>query len=448
MVSVMADHIKSLPYRFNDTHAVLGRRVLTFFIVLLAASAMGAISFGPVPIQWIAQVGVVTIYVKLLLRFRRIPIPGGLTLHIFVLWSLIVTLFNSFNAPSMPTNATSIYPIYITLRFFKLAAFLASLSIVFWLVINGYRDALVRWIVILGCVVSGLAIYVYVAQVVGLPDIPRTRLGTAGGEAGTTFTYAFHRAMGSFQEPSHLAEWLVLPFFLSMGSGQAIINYRSALIGVVLLLTGSLTGMISAAAGGGIALISLIHRDRATFYWALRTCLIVVAFVSLLILVINLTVKSNDEVGVDLWKVITDRMSPIIEEGLGQSNRDYVYEFISTIDFPIFGNGVGNTNLLFSQDLGIDVVASLLSLYLSTIYSLGILGGILLFIFLVLPLFVLLKSFRGTNVQMAWAIVAAYMSWLVMFSVHSEEFSMMFGISYALIVTLSFQRIKSEQKNS
>lgn len=417
------------------------RRVTNLFIVMLAASAMGAISIGPVPVQWFALVGMVVVYFKLPLHFRKTHIPGATTFYIFLIWAMCVTLFSSYDAPSMPTSGTTIYPIYLSLRFFKLAAFWASISIVYWLVVNGRRDVIVRWVVILGCAVSVLAIYVYVAQIVGLPDIPRTRLGTGGGVASTTFSYAFHRAMGSFQEPSHLAEWLILPLLLSIGSGGSVINYRSALIGIVVLLTGSLTGIVGAVIGGVGAMILLAIRNHSSSLWVLKAVVQMIFLIAFLIFIVNITAHSNEGEGVDLLGVIVGRTIPILNEGMEASNRGDVYEFVSMIDIPIFGYGLGNFNLLFTKYLGVDVVASVLSLYLNTLFSLGLVGIFLLAIFLTIPILLFFRKNVGVNVQQQWAFIAAYISWLVMFSGHSEEVSMMFSISYALVATISVQKI-------
>ena len=90
-----------------------------------------------------------------------------------------------------------------------------------------------------GVLCAAMALYIYVAQLSGLPEPPRTRMGTGGDQQATTFTYAFHRAMGTFQEPGDLASWLVLPLFLSFlarGRYKNLGSIAIAALGSVLLL--------------------------------------------------------------------------------------------------------------------------------------------------------------------------------------------------------------------
>ena len=115
-----------------------------------------------------------------------------------------------------------------------------------------------------------------------------------------------------------------------------------------------------------------------------------------------------------------------------------------TIKVFFIGYGLGNSNLIFTGALNNQVVAAFLNLYVNFFLSAGIGGLFLLCYFLVLPIKKIIFSKKKKNYSQINWVLSAYMGWLIMFSIHNEEFSLMFGIIFALLV----YQIKKLKNNS
>jgi len=269
----------------------------------------------------------------------------------------------------------------------------------------------------------------------------RTRMGTSGGEQSTVFTYAFHRAMGSFREPSHLALWLVVPFFLSFLIPQKSKGILfSILIGSVILLTGSLTGILSILIAS-ISAYLLIGRFKLISTY--RNFIRPLGILFLGLGIFALVVHSNSESSASLFAVIKERVSPIIESGMTASNRGGIYDWVQSNTIPLLGHGLGNANIFYSHDINSDLMASFLNLFITILLSGGYVGILLLFIFFMTPIYLVLKSGvarnPAENCYMLY-ILSAYLAWIIIYLVHSEEVNLMFAIPYALLVFLSKSR--------
>jgi hypothetical protein len=330
----------------------------------------------------------------------------------------------------MPGKATTNYFLFVALRFLSILSFAAIMSIVFYLSIRGYNNQIKEMVVYLGVIISICALYIYIAQLLDLPEPFRSRMGTGGDQQPTTFsTYAFHRAMGTFREPSILAEWLLLPFFLSFISRKRMM-IPSIIISAVMLLTGSLTGIVSIIIGLVISIV--ISNPFKTLNIKVLLNLIFASFIG--IVIFNFIVGTVAGINVSLIDSLAGRISPIIfeEGGMAHSNREHVFAYFASNPVPFMGYGLGNANIVFSYYLGNNIMTGLLSLYFNILYSSGIVGLVLLMVFLLVPL----------NVKILWRnkdphlfyLLAAYLAWMVSFTVHSEEFTVMFGITYALFI--------------
>ena len=91
-------------------------------------------------------------------------------------------------------------------------------------------------------------------------------------------------------------------------------------------------------------------------------------------------------------------------------------------------------NILFSQYLNNDLICSFLSLYFNYLYSTGVLGLIFLCIFLFSPVIKVVLNKKIRQDSQIIFIIAPYISYLAMFAVNSEEFTIMFAIIYALMI--------------
>ena len=402
------------------------------FVALLVTTALEAYSIGPVPIQWLAQVGAIAFALVLLLGRPQAPAPGLKLLFVYVGWGVLLTGTNVFRdayVELMPTQATTPYLVFVALRVVNILSFAATAQIVYWLCAYAPIERVQLWIVRVGCGVALAAIYIYIAQLYGLPEPPRTRMGTGGAGQATTFTYAFHRALGTFREPSHLAEWLVVPFFLSFGARGRMQALQSISIGAALMLTGSLTGILGAATGLAVALFM----TNPLRNYNVQTLLRIVVGIVVALAIFQLFVRSNSSAAVSLGDTIMSRIEPIMAGGMGESNRDYIYDFVSQTPPPVIGAGFGHANLQLSAHLSSPLVVSFISLYFNSLYSTGVIGFAMLAIVMLAPLFWALGSPTMRQRRSGMLMIAGYTAWLVMFGVHAEELSMIFGVAFALV---------------
>ncbi len=416
------------PVSFSISHTLL-----FIYIVFLFGSALGAYSIGFVPIQWLVNIGLIIVVVFVAFTHRLYVLPGIQPLLCLFIWGLFVTvlnvLFNDF-ARLVPSLATTPYPLFVSLRFLNIFSFTSAIYLVYWLCIKGYKESIIKWTVIIGTLISIGALYMYIAQIYGLPEPIRNRMSTGGGKQLAIYSYAFHRATGTFREPSHLAEWLVLPFFLSLVYARRTLNLSTVLIGSVLLLTGSLTGIIGGVMGFiGAMLFNIRFNFKKNFKIIFRFTLLLL-FILAIFYAVVIPYKGGTK---NIFQVIDQRLMPIMMEGPAGSNRDYIYQYVASAPLPLLGYGLGHANIILSQSLGISLMGSFLSLYLNFVYATGVMGLTLLCLFLFRPAIQavrILKKPRLTNRFMFMS--AAYFSWLVMFAVHSEEFCIMFGVTFAL----------------
>lgn len=213
---------------------------------------------------------------------------------------------------------------------------------------------------------------------------------------------------------------------------------RRLVMGLVLLLTGSLTGILSVLAGFGVALVLSPTNLGARLMTAFKLGAVGVVPYA----VFQLLVKSNDSSSVSLFQVIIDRVMPLLfGGGLKASNRGYVYEFVESVPPPFWGHGIGNCNLVFSDYMGVPFITSMQSLYVNTLYSAGYPGLMMLVIAVAIPLVPLYtRPLDGIDPRNILLGLAGYFGWLVVFTVHAEELSVGFAIAYAFVATLMIDR--------
>ena len=418
----------------------------TFFIfaLLLFSHALAAYSVGGVPLQWGAQLGIVGLCFFIFVRDRVFLFPGFNSFLILLVWAMFITFMNNIMVDysgMLGSMATTNYSIFIFLRFLGFMLFLSSILIVYWLCYNGLENKLIEVIVNIGTVVTAFALYIYLAHILGLPEPPRTRLGTGGCEAVTSYTYAFHRATGTFREPSHLAEWLVVPYFLSYIANKKLLNVKGLFMGGIILLTGSLTGVISVIGGFAVSLF-LGLRFRFSELRAVYKMAIPIIGAFAIFSAVTAIKGTGDS---DIVRVLWERVEPIIyDKGVHSTNRSYVYKYVEDEGAPLIGDGLGNANIKFGKYLGIEANVSFLNLFLNISFSTGIIGLLLLLGFIAYPigLFVINKNhFRGSE---AIFLCSAYIAWLFIFTMHSEELSLFFGVIYGLLVYHSTIGLRKE----
>lgn len=403
------------------------------FSFLFLLSGLQAYNVGPVPLDWIAQFGFMGLAAALISLGRRVRFVSLRPFAVLLVWAVLVTAYQAGTrdfAAYMPEISTTPYPLFIMLRVAAIVGFLSAAYAVAWLLQFGCPDRIRATIVGIAAFLAVVALYIYIAPSLGLPEPPRTRLGTGGREQSTVFSYAFHRALGTFREPSHLAAWLVLPFFLSMIRKSALPSIATLIIGAAILLTGSLTGILSAAIGFLVATLFFGSRESVGLRAAVRVGIVFAAALGIFSVFTQFGSKANAGLLTVLW----ERIGPIFEAtGLAETNRGYIYSYVQQVDYPVFGLGLGHANLLMGRDLGFGLLGNFASLYLAIWAAAGFLGIALLAYGLLRPLAaVWVCRFKG-DATWLWATVAAYVSWIVVFGVLYEELSVGFGVVLAFL---------------
>ena len=110
------------------------------------------------------------------------------------------------------------------------------------------------------------------------------------------------------------------------------------------------------------------------------------------------------------------------------TNRNYTWDYVFDSPPSLLGVGLGNSGLRFGQYLQIPLVPSFLSLYFNIAYSAGFIGIIFLVRFLFRPV----VGFIKRSTLHPPELVAAYIAYLIVFAIHSEELSFQFAILWAL----------------
>lgn len=413
--------------------------VLQIFIICFALTGLAAYSVAGVPVVWVGLVGFISLAAGLILSTNRVRLfPGGGALFLFLSWTVFAQVLNAGRwGRLMPEGATLSYPFFVLARYLNVFAFAGALYACYWLLTEGFGEELLRWIVRVGCVIAMLAVYIYFAQQYGLWEPARTRIGTAGGSQVLFFGY--RRALGTFREPSHLAEWLVLPLFLSF-----LLKYRagrlaSGIIGIALLLTVSLGGIGSAIAGvvGGLLLNNPLKPSN------IKRILFAAIVLGVLFFLAQTT--SVDLTGQNVYSVLSVRTFNILEGGIGNSDRAYIADFVARFPPPIIGYGLGNANIFAATKMGIELIVSFLSLYVNVAYSSGLVGVGLLVAFLAQP--ILRRGVYAISSASAssLSVLMGYIAYLFLFAAGAEELSVSFAVITAFML---YNRIGPSETNS
>lgn len=418
-----------------DIKALNLRTVSRLFTALIVISAMAAYNLFGVPLQWIGQLGILALAFLLLAKAKPHAFPGLPLIFSYLLWALVVTTLRAFTedlSTMLPEKATTGYWVYILLRFVSILNFIAAAYIANWLAeTEGVKPLLNRmaWIGFAG---ACYGIYIYIAQVYGLPEPPRTRLGTGGAEQSVVFSYAFHRAMGSFREPSHLAEWLIFPIYATM-IGRRFSSLRVTVNSICLLLTGSLTGIIGFFSGLILASFFLMRHALSQLKVLMKPALPIILALAISSGMVVANNLGSSSIVDTLWK----RIEPVFSDrGLSATNRDYVFQYYDRYPLPVLGQGLGNANIRFSRAYHLEAVGSFLNLYIANLYAVGVIGFCILLMVLLYPLLRVRKFIGGKPNLEAFVLVSAYIGWLFIYFVHSEELSIHFGILFGLLVSI------------
>ena len=417
---------------------------------VLFCSALDAYNFLSIPICWLAQIVSLLCALWVFLNAGLPVIPGFKWALALLGWGALITLLKSVLGDyeqRMPPMATTAYSTFVGLRFVHLCAFVGQVYLCSWLLVKGKIQRVIKHTIVVGAMAAAFALYVYLAHRFGLPEPPRTRMGTSGGTQVVTFTFAFHRALGSFREPGAMASWMTVPFFLSFFLQRRLMTTCSVLTGTALLLSGSLSALGGSVLGMGASLILVKPFEaRRLLKWVQLAIVLGVA-----LFVFGCIAIANDDGTTNLFQVMLDRIRPLYEEGIAGTNRGYIQEFYQSVPATLTGCGLGNANILLSEYFRQPLMGSFLSFYRNVLYSTGWIGLLLLLAFLVTPLLHLWRIRTNPKHRFdLFVLGAAYTAWLFMFAFRSEEPPITFAIAYAFLAyavsPARYSKVRSAEK--
>ncbi len=408
-------------------------RETVFVAAILLLNAADAYSVGNFPVPLFAG-PLLVIYLSATGSFaveRRLH-ALLLPLMILVLLAGALTVINWPLSTSMPTLATTSYPVFVASRYAAIVTYALGIIAFYRYTTRWGERAICSLLITVGVGVALYAIYAYAAQLLGLWEIPRTRMGTGGQDftaEAVEFSYAFHRALGSFREPSHLAEWLIVPIVASLSAkNRKALIARFVMLGAV-VLSGSLLGVIALAGAWLATLFLSVSGARSTWRTLARASVPAV-----------IVVYFTDAVfGIGYLGTIRDRLSEAFAFGIESTNRNYIADYVADTPFPPFGYGLGNASLRLTDALGTDLVASHLSLYVHYLYALGILGLALVAWHFSIPLIMAFQAGAKRLPIYAQAFVVAHVACLVLYAGGPEEPSLIHAVVVGGLVAMVTQ---------
>lgn len=411
----------------RDSRRVWDSRVL---LGILLANAAAAYSFFGVPVPWVAaplllfyslNTGALSTKRKLASVVKPLLVFTGL--------AIVMTAYTWPASPSMPPLATTTYELFLVLRYATLAIYALGIVVFYRYTVKWGEFELCNLLTQVGLLVAGYSLYVYLAQLVGFWEIPRTRMGTGGQDftvQAVKFQYEFHRALGSFREPSHLAEWLIVPAISSL----AIKTKRALVSRIVMLAAIVLSGSLLAVFALAGAWLTLVLIGLSSTKSTRRTIVGASALVLCVVYIFDAVV------GLGYLQVIQDRINDALRLGVEGTNRAYVFHYVVDNPPSLVGYGLGNASLKLTKALGTDLVASHLSLYVHYLYALGIIGVALLVWHFTLPLILAIRHGLTKLTLAGQAFVAGHVSWLLMYAGHSEEPALLHAAAVGALVAL------------
>lgn len=410
----------------NHKTKFLGNLFLFYFFV----NSLAAYAFINIPLTWIANIIALLSFFfvrkKIIFEVKKFLNP----LLFIVLLGVVLNFLEFYSGTvqsKYPAFGTTPYSIYVLLRYLSIFSFIVTVYVVYELC-KDKNTTIINGIIIIGILVSLYSAYCYFAQLTGLPEIPRTRIGTSGIiKTDISFTYGFHRAIGPFREPSHLAEWLILPLSLILSKNN-ISKLLKLFVIMIFLLTGSF-GAISSLFLGVIFFYTIFRKSRF-----LTKSSYVYIYTLLGFLIISAMLDQISSSSAIYQRTLLDRFEGFIYGGgIESTNRNYIYQYIDLIEFPILGLGFGNPNILFARFLMTNNVASFLNIYINIWLSVGLIGLLLFIYFLIKPIFISALQKNTVKITNIFVLIA-YLSYFFIYLSLEEELTINFAVVFALVI--------------
>ncbi|WP_156406236.1 hypothetical protein [Hydrogenophaga sp. Root209] len=419
----------------------------TLIVASFIASGLDAYQFFNIPSTWYSYL---IALIAMLFLPQRLSNHRAITFYLlFFAWAMTTTCVALVNLTSSLTLQDLMF---ILIRFLKLFFFISTLFIYFNF-FNSREDIIpfISAVIYIGAIFAAIALYIYVAQVAGLPEFERNRMGTGGDLVASKpiFTYPFHRLLGTFREPGLYVEWILLPYFLSVQFiwRSRIIALCSGLMLGSIFLTGSLLGIVIVASTGGLAILSwTIDSRKIVNYRYFASIFIALSIFSVLVdgqkdtHGYRIADTSHMHAGQLVMLIIEDRVKPLAQSGMQAENRAYLSKAIDFYTVNLTGIGLGISNLQLANALKSKLPGSFLSLYTNALVSTGIIGIFLLSVSLVFPL---LEKKIGETAKILYLkdsaiwLLCLYVAYFLTFYATIEELSYGFAITTALILQIA-----------
>jgi O-antigen ligase len=145
---------------------------------------------------------------------------------------------------------------------------------------------------------------------------------------------------------------------------------------------------------------------------------------------------------IDFFGTIVPRIRTLFLGGVFETNRGVVWEYFFSVIPPIFGYGLGNSNIIFSDFLNSPLISSHLCLFINAWFSLGFLGLILIIFFILQPFFDRNFYKIGKKDPSACGLFAALAAWIIFYLGNAEELN----INHAIILGIFWARIHELKK--
>jgi hypothetical protein len=474
--------------------------ILSVYGLSLLGIACDAYSLYGVPVQWVLKLFPVFGAALLLLCAKPVKVPGLNLFFIFLAWAICLTLVTSLSddyAQLTPSDSTTPYALYVSLRILNLICFAAIIYITFYICQIGLYKKTIIILLGVATLASLYSFYSYYGQVFFDEYLlNRNRIGTGGFNNPVYSGTQIHRLVGSFREPLFLASFMILPISLVFSALFGWWRYILAVLFLtVLLLTNSLSGQI-ALFGGFIAAVCPFlgflpvwpqkrpdsGPNRWRYFiklgiykirrWNLSKAVLAVVFVLFIsiqtfnwLAIPNWNNAESKSVTVNsrfinmvlkpLNEPIKTKQKQTISPSTGKSHfpklvkskffklvkrigRDKPYRYVLQEGIPWLGYGGGNANIRYTQFTKFTMISSFLNLYINIGMSYGIVGLVLLTVFIVYPLVlvvrIVIKSRNSESLLKLFWVTIPFIGWMLLFAASFEELTMSFAISYALLV--------------
>lgn len=324
--------------------------------------------------------------------------------------------------------------LFVSTRIFHLAL----VAYVFWYsyritraMVPQFAKMIVDLMIAVGVVVAVVALCDYIAAKLGYSLFVRNSLGTDYGEIPVKFIYySYHRAMGSFREPSHFGAYLMPLYFIALARGRLIaavvictaailslslIVYFSALLSIIVVAMWMLV-----CGGGGRQKFWLISVGvSALASTLLAWCLIY---------------------GYDATTggYFQSRLNLVSQSQEVIPGRDYVFHYLLSRPVEIFGQGLGYSSFDIANFLGATRPASFLSLIFYLYASVGVLG-LVLAIAVFLPLIGGLRSMASHEdsnnfwIGLLSSVIVVVLLWCFLIEEPSVQGMLILGFATGLL---------------